>query len=470
MHSGQDGRADDYDTARALTRPYRENRGSTLHFKGRVEWSPSRRKGTVSVQGNERTETVIGTQEQPARRVLVVDDSRLQRRILCALLRRWGYEVDDAESAQVALELCETNPPDIVVSDWMMPEMDGPEFCQAFRAMERDNYGYFILLTSKSEKGEIAAGLDAGADDFLTKPVNGDELRARLSAGERILQMQARLVESNNLLQETLDKLDHDLIEARKLQQSLVRERHRSFGGAEVSLMLRPSGHVGGDLVGFFPINSQRVALYSIDVSGHGVASALMTARLAGYLSGASFEQNIALFENDLGIYDAHPPETVATELNRLTLTELETENYFTLVFVDLNLCTGHARLVQAGHPHPILLRADGQVEYLGNGGMPVGLIPDIPFEGVSFKMKPGDRLFITSDGVTECEDPAGKMLDQEGLSAILQRNAKLEGQPLLETLVWDLADYAKSEDFDDDVSAVVLDFLGFKDPMAADP
>ena len=148
----------------------------------------------------------------------------------------------------------------------------------------------------------MARGLDIGADDFLTKPVNGDELRARIAAGERILRMQRELTEKNRLLSVTLDELqgvydsvNRDLLEARKLQQSLVRERHRNFGNAEVSLLLRPSGHVGGDLVGFFPINSRRVGFFSIDVSGHGITSALMTARLAGYLSGNSPDQNIAL-------------------------------------------------------------------------------------------------------------------------------------------------------------------------------
>ena len=148
---------------------------------------------------------------------------------------------------------------DLVLSDWMMPGMNGLEFCQEFRALENDRYGYFILLTSKSEKGEVAHGLDVGADDFLIKPVAAMELRARIKAGERILKMERELVEKNRLVNETLsqiselyDSLDRDLIEARSLQQSLVREKSRDFGDARVTLLLRQSGHVGGDLVGFF--------------------------------------------------------------------------------------------------------------------------------------------------------------------------------------------------------------------------
>ncbi len=134
--------------------------------------------------------------------------------------------------------------------------MGGLEFCQQFRAMRGDRYGYFILLTCKSEKVEVAQGLDVGADDFLTKPVNATELRARIRAGERVLEMERRADREEPPGQrdagrdESLCRIDRDLIEARKLQQSLVRDRFRQFPGPDISLLLRPAGHVGGDLVG----------------------------------------------------------------------------------------------------------------------------------------------------------------------------------------------------------------------------
>jgi phosphoserine phosphatase RsbU/P len=104
--------------------------------------------------------------------VLVVDDSRAQRHMLSMQLKRWGYRVSDSDSALAALGICATQDIDIVISDWMMPGLTGLEFCRRFRNLGRENYGYFILLTSKSEKTEIADGLEAGADDFLAKPVS----------------------------------------------------------------------------------------------------------------------------------------------------------------------------------------------------------------------------------------------------------------------------------------------------------
>lgn len=406
-------------------------------------------------------------QAQPLH-VLVVDDSGLQRRILAASLTRWGYRVTEAGSGQDALAVCQTDPPDLVLSDWMMPGMDGLDFCRAFRNLPREEYGYFLLLTSKSEKEDVALGLDCGADDFLTKPVNPAELRARISAGTRIIGMQRQLTEKNRLIGSTLkelqvlyDALDSDLVEARKLQQSLVRERFRDFGGAQVSLLLRPSGHVGGDLVGFYPAGDTRVGLFAIDVSGHGISSALMTARLAGYLSSASAEYNVALTRRADGSHAPLPPARVVETLNRLVLEELQTEHYFTLLLADLDLATGRVVMVQAGHPHPLIQRVDGRLEVLGQGGLPVGLIDSAGFHEFDCTLSPGDRLVILSDGVLECPDPQNALLGNDGIARMLERLRSMTGGSFLEAMIWHLTEHAGGRDFPDDVSAIFLEFTG---------
>ncbi len=402
--------------------------------------------------------------------MLIVDDSRLQRKILSSFLHKWGFEVAEADSGEVALELCAQSPPDLVLSDWMMPGMDGLEFCRALRDMRGEDYSYFILLTSKSEKNEIAQGLDAGSDDFLTKPVNPDELRARIAAGDRILAMQRELSEKNALisrtlaeLQQTYDKIDQDLLQAKKIQQSLVPERSRQFGASRVSLLLKPCGHIGGDLVGMFSPGLNRVGFYSIDVSGHGITSALMTAQLAGYLSATHFDQNLAMEQRQFRFYGLKKPAQVAEVLNRRLLADTGIDEYFTMVYATADLQSGRISMVQCGHPHPLVLRRDGSAEFMGTGGMPIGLLPDLVCDRFETTLEPGDRLLLYSDGFLECQMKDGAMLEQDGLLTLIRQcQTDLDGQEFLDDLFWNLTQ-AKSADkgLEDDVSAIVLDYHG---------
>ena len=396
------------------------------------------------------------------RRVLVVDDSVVQLKILSAMLKRWGFEVWQAECAEDALVLCEKVVPDAVLSDWMMPGMDGLEFCRRFREMRRDNYGYFILLTSKSEKGEIAAGLDAGADDFLTKPVNSNELRARINACARILEMERKLTDTLAELRGAYDAIDRDLRQARTIQEALVPRRSHDYGCARVSLLLKPCGHVGGDLVGFFSPNKFGLGVYSIDVSGHGITSALMTARVAGYLGGDFPDQNIALERRVENFVAFCPPEEVAQRMNDRLSADPGVLEYLTMGYVVFDFATGRVRMVQAGHPLPLLIRAGGGMEFVGSGGLPIGLVSDVAYEGVEFVMQPGDRLLIYSDGFSEATLKDGNMLDQHGLADLAGQCLGGTGTEFLDDLYWRLSQITRDGgNLEDDISAALLEYDG---------
>lgn len=397
--------------------------------------------------------------------VLVLDDSAAQRNMMCALLRRWGHRPIPCGDPVEALTIAREAQVRLILSDWMMPGMTGPEFCRRLRAEAGEEYAYVLLLTSKSDRADLAEGLAAGADDFLTKPVHATELRARLAAGGRIIAMQREVEDKHHLLARAMRDLqvahtaiNRDLDEARKLQLSLLQDGFRRFDGAEVSLWLQASGPVGGDMVGFFPVGDNQIGLYSLDVSGHGVASAIIAARIAGMLSEASPDQNIALSRVSDGIFESVPPHLAAARLNTLMLAEMQTDRYFTLCLAIFDPSAGVLRLVQAGHPPAIVLRADNRVELVGKGGLPVGLVPEAIYETVELRLHPGDRVLFYSDGLTECTDAEGQALEEEGLAEIMIGEGALRGPALLDALHRRLVAHTGRADFADDLSALLLE------------
>lgn len=402
-------------------------------------------------------------------RVLVVDDSIAQAHALAMMLRRWGFDVTEAHSGAAALEICQDWPPDVIVSDWVMPEMTGIDFCRAFRTMPDQSFAYFILLTAKSGSAELALGLEAGADDFTTKPVNSAELRARINAGARIVSMQKELRRTNEQVSKMLqdlqiahNRIDADLRQARNIQQALVPTRERQFGRSRISLLLHPCGHVGGDLSGMFASNSGTIGFYNIDVSGHGITSAMMIARVAGYLNPDFPDENLALVRSDAGLYQLRPPNDLACLLNQRLLRDRGVQEYLTMAFGTLDLDRGEVSLVQAGHPPALLLRANGDCSFLGNGGMPVGLLNDATFSTLTTRLGPGDRLLLYSDGFSECVMQDGAQLGEEGLKELVRRIPKeVRGTEFLDDLYWRLMQgRQQGADPEDDISATLVEYV----------
>lgn len=400
--------------------------------------------------------------------VLVVDDSKLQLKIVSSYLKKWGLSPVQCLSAQEALEHCKVQNFDLVISDWMMPKMNGLEFCKTFKTLDRSSYGYFILLTSKSAKEEIAEGLSSGADDFLSKPVNPEELFGRIQAGQRILDMEQALQEKNKHISETLaevqalnEEIRKDLVAAEKLQLSLIPEHYKKIGAGNISILFKSCGHVGGDLVGFFQFSTNRLSMYSIDVSGHGISSALVTARLAGYLSRNNKAQNIAFERDQKGRYIQQSPAKIAKALNNQLLADMETEHYFTLAFADVHLDTGRVDFVQAGHPHPAIIRKDGTSELAGTGGPPIGLVEGVDYTTETLQLNSGDRLLLYSDGITECQNVKDELYDDDNMLLALSDNIEDTGLEYLNALLWNVSQFAGGTPFYDDLSAILLEFSG---------
>lgn len=164
-------------------------------------------------------------------KILIADDEVLSRRLLEKTLERAGYDVVAVDDGKKALdELGKPEGPRLALLDWVMPGLDGPAVCRAVRKRSDQTYVYMVLLTSKGSKEETVVGLESGADDYLTKPFDAEELRARLRVGERILLLEDRLVEAreNMRFRATHDTLT-SLLNRGAILDLLNRELHRSY-------------------------------------------------------------------------------------------------------------------------------------------------------------------------------------------------------------------------------------------------
>ena len=141
-------------------------------------------------------------------RVLIADDEATTRHLIQGTLGKWGFEVLAAEDGTAALDIMKgPNPPEIVLLDWVMPGVDGLEVCRRVRAALLDAPTYIILITARGGLENVVQGLEAGADDYVTKPFDPRELRARLHAGARVVQLQKALLERNHELEDALKRV-----------------------------------------------------------------------------------------------------------------------------------------------------------------------------------------------------------------------------------------------------------------------
>ncbi|MCZ7838604.1 SpoIIE family protein phosphatase [Leclercia adecarboxylata] len=394
--------------------------------------------------------------------VLIVEDSRLYRRLLSGMLAQWGYKVSEAENGLAALQILESQPVSLVISDWEMPEMDGLTLCREIRSRQIGHYIYVILLTARENPDDLTLGFDAGADDFLSKPVEQSELRARLHAGARILSLEATLAARNARLSEALRQIEQDLEVAARIQQSVLPAHQQRYRDYFSDWLFLPSAWVSGDIFNVFPLDNH-LGFYCVDVSGHGVGAAMMSLAVARqFLHGRAVER--FLFTDDDEV--ASPAEVVRILNGRFCSDEVEIVSYFTMIYGVIDLDTGEGKLCQAGHPTPFIVSPDGEVRAVGSGGAPVGLMPDLSWTDVDFTLAAGERLCLFSDGITECENLAGEQFGPQRLQEALRHGAALGLNDLLAQFARHLIHWRSGENQEqptmaDDVSLLVIERKG---------
>jgi phosphoserine phosphatase RsbU/P len=397
-------------------------------------------------------------------KILLVDDDPVARSVHSMLLRLQGHEVVEAADGELAWQLVEESDISFVVSDWMMPRLAGVDLCRRIRAAAFDRYVYVILCTSKGAKSDLIEGMDAGADDFLVKPISPEELRVKVRAGERVLSLQQGLADKNRELAGINDRLQsaHRLIEddlkaAAWMQERLLPPPALLAHGVRCEWRLQPSGYVAGDIFNFFAMDDQQVGFYLLDVSGHGVPAAMLSVTLSMMLTpDATHGSPLKRYDSATGHFEILSPGDAVRELNRRL--QSKDDRYFTIVYGLLDTCTSTLRVAQAGHPGPVLIKKDRDPQILGTGGMPVGLWHDIDFDCFETSFSHGDRLLLYSDGVTECMNAQGEAFGENRLLLHLKRWAAQPLDELLGGLLVEVRTWRGVLEFGDDVSLLVIE------------
>ncbi|MFC0393450.1 PP2C family protein-serine/threonine phosphatase [Paenibacillus mendelii] len=366
-------------------------------------------------------------------RIAVVDDNPMNVTVVQEILKRAGYTDIVAASSgvelfgQLGLTSQGTEPEgspapdydvDLILMDMMMPGVDGISACRAISQSSRLRDIPIIMVTAIGDSKKLAEALDAGAIDYVTKPINRIELLARIRVA-------LRLKEQKDWHKERDRRVREELQLAREVQSAVLPQSIEE-DGIRISAVFRPSEELSGDLYAWHRIDDHRYGVAVIDAMGHGISSSLVCMFIASVLKEAMTKMV--------------DPKRVIRELNRraqqLQFADQLIQYYFTGLYMVIDLEKGTIDYVNAGHPPGMLIRGDeGVVEAFERGGVAIGLFDEITVEKHTLSIRPGDRIVLITDGIldlvgTEDDDqmkllqeslqPFGSSLPQEQLEAAL--------------------------------------------------
>jgi sigma-B regulation protein RsbU (phosphoserine phosphatase) len=376
--------------------------------------------------------------------ILVVDDDAMSRRVLAQLLSAAGYKCRVSNDGSEALETIHARPPSLLLLDFDMPGLNGAEVLKRLRSDEDPTVAQIpaIMLTAHgSEKSEVSC-LQAGADDFVTKPVNASVLRARIETQLRLRSMRRQLERQNDELERWRRDLERDLAAARLTQQSLIPQKPLLLAGWQIATCYHPVIQVGGDIYGWLRMKDGRVLFWIADGTGHGAAAALLTtlAKL--------------LFHH--GSMDHDSPASLMEAVDNDFRSTFGARSFMTAMCVALDPATGQAQVVGAGHPSLLVVRHDGTTESVASVAPPLGLIKRAAFTETPINLEPGDAFLLYTDGLFRWTKDERHQLTPAQLEKVLDHSAPT-AEALLNGIVAQTAPENSAKTAPDDVAAIAV-------------
>ncbi len=402
----------------------------------------------------------MSTVVKPMNRVLIAEDDNVDRMLLEAYLKNTDFEVISTKNGNEAWDVINESkkPPQIVIIDWLMPEMDGIALCKKIREMKSANYIYVILVTAKSMSEDMVQGLEAGADDYLTKPYEKAVLLARINVGTRIVSLEREKNERLKKIRFTNHKLRQDMKAAVQVQLSLLPQKEFSLAGYSFEWFFKPSDLLGGDMLHIYKISDTKVACYVLDVSGHGTQAALLSVTIRNQLTTNSVDSSMVSVPGGLISFesrDTSPLDIVTGLANHYNDLLERTGHFFTIIYGILDTQSGEFNYISAGHHNPILISGSDYTVSEESSGAPIGMFKSQKYIQQKVILTPGDRLYLYTDGIIEETNIKGEQFGNKRLiNELMKLNGKRGSLPLV---IDGMSDWVKHCGFKDDIALIEI-------------
>lgn len=390
-------------------------------------------------------------------KILIVDDSEEIRLLLKRFLGSAGYDIDEAVNGEEALHLVEKAKPDLILLDIVMPGIDGFRVCEMIKEQSPPVDAPVIFLSAKTDAADKVRGLEIGGADYITKPFDRAEVLARVANQLKIRRLTGELMRTNVELTRKQKSLDEDLEAAAGIQKSLLPRAMPDMNNLSLAWRFLPSQMIGGDIFNVFRLDEDHVGLYMIDVSGHGVPSALVTVSVSQTLEPDKGQMTKKKRRAPPG-YQIMPPGVVLRDLDREYPIE-RFGKYFTIIYMIIDINGGTLTYSNAAHPPPVILHRDGTTELLDVGGTIIGLDGIVPFDQDERTLRDGDKVILYTDGVVEYENENGEFFG-EGRFFSLLGDLKDEGiEKLLDGIVTSISRFGNGATVRDDITLVAIEY-----------
>ena len=337
-------------------------------------------------------------------RILLVDDDALTRELLSRTLERHGFEVIEGRDGQEALQLIETAAPALIVLDYEMPDLSGAQVCELVRQHDDPHLAVLpiILLTAHAGAEHEIESLEAGANDFVSKPINIHTLKARLDTQLRLGELRGQLQRQNTELERWRHGHERDLEAASITQTAILPVRPPPIDGWEVAAHYQPVIQVGGDIFDWLRLPDGGWLFWIADATGHGVSAALLTTLTK------------LLFRHAAGEHDS--PAAVLCAVNAEFTAIFKGRTFMTAACVAIRAGNDRLRFAGAGHPPLFIARSGGKVDTLSSRVPPLGITPELTCREDFTAIHPGDTVLLSTDGFFSPCGPDGHRLTPEAV------------------------------------------------------